>query len=116
VEAWRNPGYRCNKRVALKELKNRSNEIGAAHYSGDDDTARRRRFSSAPSEQSSFNITTQGSAKPPPWAKLFYAFGVTGAIDVPGADGQHVICYLLFAMRFARLFGAMERREAQARL
>jgi hypothetical protein len=32
-------------------------------------------------------IGTQGSAKPPPWAKLFYAFGVVGASGLPGAVG-----------------------------
>jgi hypothetical protein len=33
----------------------------------------------APSERRILTLSTQGSAKPPPWAKLFYAFGVVGA-------------------------------------
>src|SRR4030088_1119105 len=57
--------------------------------------------STAPSERPALNTGTQGSAKPPPWAKSSYAFGVP-----PFATRSPLTSHFSLWLRLAALFPA----------
>jgi hypothetical protein len=85
VEAWRNPGsttLKTGRSEGAEENAGRRTlspppNIGCFFCAG--------RGSFAPSELCVSTADTQGSAKPPPWDKVLYAFGV---LDIPGPWNQ----------------------------
>jgi len=78
VEALRNPGYSTlNANRSEGAVENpRRRSLSSFSNIAKPSFALRSTDSFAPAELRAFTTNTQGSAKPPPWAKFWYAFGV----------------------------------------